>query len=46
MQHQMGQFASAYAEHAARNKAMAEGYMVESCTTDGDGNVNLVLVGM
>jgi hypothetical protein len=45
-QHQMGQFLQSYAEHAARNKAVAEGYMVESSAVDGEGNVNLVLVGM
>lgn len=45
-QHQMGQFLQAYAEHAARNQAVAQGYMVESASTDADGNVNLVLTGM
>lgn len=45
-QHQMGQFLQAYAEEAARNQAMRDGYMVESTSTDAEGNVNLVLVGM
>ena len=46
LQHQMGKFAQAYALNAAKNKAMAEGYMVESEGIDSEGNVNLVLVGM
>jgi hypothetical protein len=46
LQHQMGKFAQAYANNAAKNKAMAEGYMIESETTDNEGNLNLVLVGM
>lgn len=46
MQHQMGQFAQLYAEEAAVNQALSQGYMVESTSTDADGNVNLVLVGM
>lgn len=44
-QHQMGQFLQAYAEEAARNKALSEGFMVESSTTDNEGNVQLVLAG-
>lgn len=45
-QHQMGQFLQAYAEEAARNQAMSQGYMVEDTTTDAEGNVHLTLTGM
>lgn len=45
-QHQMGQFLQLYAEEAARNQAMAQGYTVENVETDAEGNVNMTLVGM
>jgi hypothetical protein len=45
-QHQMGQFLQAYAEEAAKNQAIAQGYLVESTSTDNDGNVHLTLGGM
>lgn len=45
-QHQMGQFSQLYAEEAARAQAISQGYMVEDVTTDDEGNVNMVLVGM
>jgi hypothetical protein len=46
VQHQMGQFLQLYAEEAAKNQAMAQGYIVESSTTDNEGNVHLTLAGM
>ena len=42
-QHQMGQFLQFYAEEAARNQALSQGYMVESSDTDAEGNIQLVL---
>lgn len=45
-QHQMGQFLQLYAEEAARNQAMSQGYTVENVETDAEGNVTMTLVGM
>ena len=45
-QHQIGQFFQQYAKHAAINAATAQGYMVESATTDEKGEINLILSGM
>ena len=45
-QHQIGRFLQSYAKHATMNAAAAQGYMVESATTDEEGNVHLVLAGM
>lgn len=45
-QHAIGQFSQLYAKHAAINAATTQGYMVESCETDEQGNLNLVLAGV
>ena len=45
-QHAIGRFSQLYAKHAAINAATAQGYMVESCDTDAQGNLNLVLAGI
>lgn len=40
-QRQIGRFLQSYAKHAAINSACASGYMVESTSTDAEGNVHL-----
>lgn len=45
-QHAIGRLMQGYAKHAAMNAALAQGYMIESCETDQQGNVQLVLAGM
>lgn len=42
----LGRFTQSYAKHAAMNAAAAQGYIVDSATTDDKGNVHLVLSGM
>lgn len=42
-QHAIGKFLQGYAKHAAMNAALAQGYMVESCTVDANNNVQLTL---
>lgn len=42
-QHEIGRFLQTYAKHAAMNSAMAQGYLIESCGIDAEGNVQLVL---
>lgn len=42
----MGRFQQSYAKFAAINAATAQGYVVESTTTDEKGAVHLVLAGM
>lgn len=39
----IGQLMQGYAKHAAVNAAVAQGYMVESTTTDKEGNIHLIL---
>lgn len=46
IQHQIGKFMQLYSMNAARNAALAQGYMVESMTTDADGNIHMTLGGM
>lgn len=45
-QHQMGQLFQEYTKEATINAAITSGYMVESATTDAEGNVHLTLAGM
>jgi hypothetical protein len=45
-QHQIGQFMAEYAEAAATNAAIAQGYFVEGTITDDKGNVHLTIGGM
>jgi hypothetical protein len=40
---QIGQFMQAYTEAATVNAAVSSGYSVESCETDKEGNLQLVL---
>jgi len=42
-QHEIGKFLQLYAKHAALEAAMNEGHMVDSCTFDSDGNIQIVL---
>ena len=41
--HAMGQLGQAYAKHAAINQATSDGFIVESCFTDDEGNLQLTL---
>lgn len=41
----IGSFSQEYAKEAAISAAQAQGYSVQSATTDADGNVNLVFAG-
>ena len=45
-QHQLGKLMQHYAEAAAVNSAIMQGYSVESTTTDEQGNVHVTLTGM
>lgn len=42
-QHEIGRFLQSYAKHAAINAATSQGHTVETCSMDGEGNVQLVL---
>lgn len=41
----IGKLMQAYSEHATINAATAQGYFVESATTDAEGNIHLTLGG-
>ena len=42
-QHEIGRFLQGYAKHAAIETAVAQGYVIDSCTLDNDGNVQLMV---
>ena len=42
-QHQIGRFMQHYAKNAAINAAAQQGYAVESCAQDADGNYQVVI---
>ena len=42
----IGRLSQTYAKHAAINAAAAQGYIVDSASTDEKGNIHLVLSGM
>ena len=42
-QHEIGRFLQLYAKHAAMNAAATAGHIVDSCFTDAEGNIQLVL---
>ena len=42
-QHEIGRLLQLYAKHAAMNAASAMGHVVDSCSTDAEGNIQLVL---
>lgn len=42
-QHEIGRFLQTYAKHAAIETAVAQGYVIDSCMVDQDGNVQLMV---
>lgn len=45
-EHAIGRLMQLYSKNAAINAATAQGYMVEGCTTDKNGNLQLQIIGM